>query len=337
MNVDPKWLARRVRQGPGSSDLFDVIDDDTPCRKCGYNLRGLRIPGVCPECGEPTGERAREHAPGAERHGPASYHDLPIGELRRLSVIGRSIGWGMSVMAAGWLANWGFIIVRVGANVDAPPQVSAWLLGLIALPGALAWCLGISALFLGWGVRDGDVARSAYMPAGWRAWTTVLGQWLWIFAIAAAAISAAVGGPNSANAWGGRAQWTAVFFALGGSIALGAASRWLFEIASAADDDFAANRMRGGLFSMPFVAGFLSLGPVLAFFLGVYGLGTMMMIGLTGIVAIPISMFVAGVAALGATMRWGAVNAGQTGDRNRRFRERSIAQARHEGSRLVRD
>lgn len=28
---------------------------DTPCRRCGYNLRGLREDGNCPECGTPVG------------------------------------------------------------------------------------------------------------------------------------------------------------------------------------------------------------------------------------------------------------------------------------------
>ena len=30
-----------------------VIVEDRPCIKCGYNLIGLKIDGVCPECGRP--------------------------------------------------------------------------------------------------------------------------------------------------------------------------------------------------------------------------------------------------------------------------------------------
>lgn len=30
------------------------IDFDLPCLRCGYNLRTLRVSGVCPECGEPV-------------------------------------------------------------------------------------------------------------------------------------------------------------------------------------------------------------------------------------------------------------------------------------------
>src|SRR5690606_16268158 len=30
------------------------IEQDVPCPDCGYNLRGLRMDGRCPECGRPT-------------------------------------------------------------------------------------------------------------------------------------------------------------------------------------------------------------------------------------------------------------------------------------------
>lgn len=32
-----------------------VLQQDTPCRRCGYNLRGLTVEGRCPECGTPVG------------------------------------------------------------------------------------------------------------------------------------------------------------------------------------------------------------------------------------------------------------------------------------------
>ena len=30
-----------------------TIEHDEPCGECGYNLRGVRYGGVCPECGSP--------------------------------------------------------------------------------------------------------------------------------------------------------------------------------------------------------------------------------------------------------------------------------------------
>lgn len=41
-----------------SGQMFDasgVIGIDHYCRRCGYNLRGLREEGICPECGSPVG------------------------------------------------------------------------------------------------------------------------------------------------------------------------------------------------------------------------------------------------------------------------------------------
>ena len=36
-------------------DAKRVVIADAPCRKCGYNVRGLSIDGRCPECGSPVG------------------------------------------------------------------------------------------------------------------------------------------------------------------------------------------------------------------------------------------------------------------------------------------
>src|SRR5262245_32299566 len=36
-------------------DAAGTVTADSPCRKCGYNLRGLSVSGRCPECGTPVG------------------------------------------------------------------------------------------------------------------------------------------------------------------------------------------------------------------------------------------------------------------------------------------
>ena len=38
-----------------SPDDPAIVTADTPCRKCQYNLRSLRLVGRCPECGTPVG------------------------------------------------------------------------------------------------------------------------------------------------------------------------------------------------------------------------------------------------------------------------------------------
>jgi hypothetical protein len=39
----------------GALDAAGVVVSDIPCRKCGYNLRGLHIDGRCRECGRAVG------------------------------------------------------------------------------------------------------------------------------------------------------------------------------------------------------------------------------------------------------------------------------------------
>ena len=46
MSVDPTL---------GVSLPASVVEQDAPCRRCGYNLRGLALAGQCPECGTPVG------------------------------------------------------------------------------------------------------------------------------------------------------------------------------------------------------------------------------------------------------------------------------------------
>lgn len=42
-------------QGPPPAPRVALrIEHDVPCPDCGYNLRGLRLDGRCPECGRPT-------------------------------------------------------------------------------------------------------------------------------------------------------------------------------------------------------------------------------------------------------------------------------------------
>jgi hypothetical protein len=41
--------------GAGYYPTSGPIAHDHPCRKCGYNLRGLSADGRCPECGTPVG------------------------------------------------------------------------------------------------------------------------------------------------------------------------------------------------------------------------------------------------------------------------------------------
>lgn len=90
--------------------LPTAVDQDIPCRKCSYNLRGLSIEGRCPECGLPIG---------------LSVH----GELLRYSdpnfvaTLARGISlilWGIFVIIVGTIV---VMVAAVAARSGAGPGV----------------------------------------------------------------------------------------------------------------------------------------------------------------------------------------------------------------------
>ncbi|MHC4992294.1 MAG: hypothetical protein ACYTGC_15075 [Planctomycetota bacterium] len=80
----------------------EVYQEDRRCGQCGYNLRGLRVGGTCPECGAPM-----RRPPVADLPMSAA----PVSVIRRL----RTASWSASVCAllmAAWLvpAVWPTVI-----------------------------------------------------------------------------------------------------------------------------------------------------------------------------------------------------------------------------------
>lgn len=57
VSVPPPVLTGSV--GQLRCDAEGRIDQEIPCRGCGYNLRGLQLHGVCPECSVPIGRSIR--------------------------------------------------------------------------------------------------------------------------------------------------------------------------------------------------------------------------------------------------------------------------------------
>ena len=108
--IDPR-TNRSVGQG-------ELIQHPKPCRKCHYDLKGLRIGGKCPECGTPiirSGQRFADN-----------LTDAPIDYLRHLAL-------ACAVLAASWL-----FIVGAAIATNARP-----VFGTVILAGAsLFWWLG---------------------------------------------------------------------------------------------------------------------------------------------------------------------------------------------------
>jgi hypothetical protein len=108
--------------------LPTVVEQDIPCRKCSYNLRGLSIEGRCPECGLPIG---------------LSVH----GELLRYSdpnfvaTLARGVSlilWGVFVVIVG------SIIAAVAVAVVARGGVrpGATFIGIVPLVGNIMMVVG---------------------------------------------------------------------------------------------------------------------------------------------------------------------------------------------------
>ena len=86
------------------------IESDLPCRKCGYNLRGLPIDHLCPECGESTLDTIAQASGDAVPEGDEVRHQL---RARRYLPIAQAAGCSVDAVmfvadaAAGarWLAS----------------------------------------------------------------------------------------------------------------------------------------------------------------------------------------------------------------------------------------
>ena len=81
-----------------------ILDVDTPCRRCGYNLRGLSTDGLCPECATPAGLSAL---------GDLLRFSDPEWLDRFLYRGVRLIIWGVVVLILGTIAG-GLVAVAVG-------------------------------------------------------------------------------------------------------------------------------------------------------------------------------------------------------------------------------
>lgn len=64
-----------IEQPAPESEQHNVVEDDTTCLKCGYNLRTLRRGGACPECGAAV-----------EESSPRKWHEFPQDVSTRLVV-----------------------------------------------------------------------------------------------------------------------------------------------------------------------------------------------------------------------------------------------------------
>jgi len=135
------------------SDSASVIERDTRCRRCGYNLRGLAREGLCPECAAPVSVCARQDF-------------LCFAEPRYVAKLARGDRWisrGLTLaVVALLLLVVGFVLVIVsppmGPMEDVIAQVWGTSYALLATCGVLIFLTGV------WLITSGEPGVSA----GWR-------------------------------------------------------------------------------------------------------------------------------------------------------------------------
>jgi hypothetical protein len=112
--------ARTASTAPAADPA--AVTNDTPCRKCGYNLRGLAVNGRCPECGTPVGVAI---------HGEL----LRYSEPRWVQTLARGVRLivaGLAVIALGVFAMMG---VAVAGAAAGSPGVFVALVAVVAMLG----------------------------------------------------------------------------------------------------------------------------------------------------------------------------------------------------------
>jgi hypothetical protein len=119
------------------TDQQGRLNDDAPCAKCGYNLRGLDPLGQCPECG--TSIRASVHG-----------ELLRYADQHWLARVTAGITW-LLIGTLAWLISFG-ITFLVG--------------GLDLLRGQ--WSMSLMLSWRGFQIADGLLVGGATAWAGWR-------------------------------------------------------------------------------------------------------------------------------------------------------------------------
>lgn len=98
------------------------VAKDTPCRRCSYNLRGLRMNGQCPECGTPVGVSTLGDL--LRFSDPAWLQKLGWGLMLVMVEVGTAVAVvGVSLYI--FLGSWRSWIMLVGAVIGIS---GAWLL-----------------------------------------------------------------------------------------------------------------------------------------------------------------------------------------------------------------
>jgi len=334
MMVDPRWLKSKVAQ-------HETVDDDRPCAKCSYNLRGLKRSARCPECGTYIDPNLHTDDPDAHTHRGAKspkrpeYIHLSIPQLKRVAIATNLMYFGALIMMSGLAINWGMLALARLGNESIEALHFAWVFSLACIPGATLWFLGCLCLtFPTTKLHAPDVRLSRIIhhdlaPPGF-AQLAQLGSALQLalpISMALAAASAFMGGFA-----GGEANHLIVASSVLGVIACIAAAPIMLTLRNLsmwANDDNAFYSSITCAFGLPLGGAWIAYTPALneeIAFGKIIGLGWAFIIFAFAFF-IP-WVWIRGLASIANVCRWAPRNQQSFLDRQERFIQRAKEQAR---------
>lgn len=279
----------------------ELVKDDRPCRKCGYNLRGLKAGDRCPECGTAVSEAKRKQD---------RYADNMIESPMRYLVV---VACGSVAMGLALFGSIGLMIAERAASAGwnpLSPLIVAVVGGLIAV----VWVAGVWLATMK-RPRGEHTIRDVILDSRTLRWVS---RGVQLF------LPLAIGLRYAATATG--ADWAAVFAGI-------TTLCWLYGIAplcvylgSLADwagDTNAGDRLRASAWALAvmgtlaLVLGLLLAMPVQFKLLLTLGAVVCLLGVVTGVL-----LFVAGVVQLTVNSVWAVQNSGEARAREGRLAEK---------------
>ena len=269
----------------------DPIEGDRACEHCGYNLRGLRMGGVCPECGTAIRYRRDPNVP---------FHEMPLPLIRsfRMSAWLATVSLGSMVVlsfSAPWLPS-------------TPPQTLMVVLALTFL-----WVVGVWHLTTP--LNQPQAARRGFAR---ESRLRLAARWLQLAWLAYAATGVVSTGPGATPPG---LLLVALVCWVAGMAGIFALAVLLSRLADWMQDEFAERAFHLAVYGPAIAAGLLLFFGLLGM---VAGSSLVVHIGIAlslAILVISLVGFPVGLLSLSRSVSWAAVHAGER-------RERSLELAR---------
>jgi hypothetical protein len=273
-----------------------LIDQDTQCEYCGYNLRGLAYGKVCPECGTPIRYR---------RERDLAFYEMPLPMIK-----GFRLSCWMAILAfVGIVAFW-----VIGGLRGGSPVGPVLMLVVVGLWLTAVWRL-TQPLDVPQAVAHGFSPRSRLRSAA---------RWLqlgWPLALGArlAAVAPAVLAPPSILY--DRLTIFGVFVGIAG---IGALALFLARFANWVRDEFAAKAFNTAVWGGVFLTPLVLLLPVIQVTIGplVFFLVPVILVVIIVLLLVTVAAFPVGLYSLSRSVDWSVIHAKERTERDRRLHAR---------------